>query len=43
MGSRLLYAGGPRSSVELRVDQAERPDGIIVDYPHVAVPDFSEL
>jgi 8-oxo-dGTP pyrophosphatase MutT (NUDIX family) len=37
--SRLLYAGGPRNSVELRVDQAQRPDDVTVDYPHVAVPD----
>ncbi|MGW3313386.1 hypothetical protein ACWDG9_43255 [Streptomyces sp. NPDC001073] len=41
--SRLLYPGGPGNSVELRVDQAQRPDDVTVDYPHVAVPDFSEL
>ncbi|MEV0476026.1 NUDIX hydrolase [Streptomyces prunicolor] len=37
--SRILFAGGPHDSVRLTVDDATRPDGVAVEYPHVAAPD----
>ncbi|MFF4363485.1 NUDIX domain-containing protein [Streptomyces sp. NPDC001604] len=37
--SRILFAGGPHSRIRLTVDQAVRPDGVTVEYPHVAAPD----
>lgn len=36
---RVLYEGGPGDRVRLTVDQAVRPDGATVAYPHVQVPD----
>ncbi|MEU2607693.1 hypothetical protein [Streptomyces albus] len=42
-GSRTLFAGGPDNRIRLAVDDAVRPDGATVAYPHVAAPDFSEL
>ena len=37
--SQVLFAGGPHGRVRLTVDQAVRPDGVTVAYPHVAAPD----
>lgn len=36
---QVLYEGGPGGPVRLAVDQAVRPDGAVVAYPHVDVPD----
>lgn len=38
-GSRVLHAGGPQDRIRLTVDEAVRPDGATVEYPHVAAPD----
>ncbi|MER0476964.1 NUDIX hydrolase [Streptomyces sp. Edi2] len=38
-GTEMLFAGGPGGRVRLTVDQAVRPDGKQVAYPHVAAPD----
>ncbi|AZP17842.1 NUDIX hydrolase [Streptomyces aquilus] len=38
-GSRTLFAGGPNNRIRLAVDDAVRPDGATVAYPHVAAPD----
>ncbi|MDO0936535.1 NUDIX hydrolase [Streptomyces sp. DG2A-72] len=38
-GGRLLFAGGPQGRIRLTVDNAVRPDGAVVEYPHVAAPD----
>lgn len=39
LSSEVLFAGGPDEQVKLTVDQAVRPDGVTVSYPHVDVPD----
>lgn len=37
--SQVLFTGGPDDRIRLTVDQAVRPDGVSVAYPHVAAPD----
>lgn len=37
--SQVLFTGGPDDRIRLTVDQAVRPDGISLAYPHVAAPD----
>lgn len=37
--SRILFTGGPQGRIRLTVDQAVRPDGSLVEYPHVVGPD----
>jgi 8-oxo-dGTP pyrophosphatase MutT (NUDIX family) len=37
--SHILFAGGPQGRIQLTVDQAVRPDGVTVAYPHVVAPD----
>ncbi|KMS74491.1 NUDIX hydrolase [Streptomyces viridochromogenes] len=37
--SQVLFTGGPDDRIHLTVDQAVRPDGVSVAYPHVAAPD----
>jgi len=37
--SQVLFTGGPHDRIHLTVDQAVRPDGVTVAYPHVAAPD----
>ncbi|MFG3112834.1 NUDIX domain-containing protein [Streptomyces sp. NPDC048197] len=37
--SKILFTGGPKDRIRLAVDQAVRPDGAVVAYPHVAAPD----
>lgn len=37
--TRTVYSGGPGGSVHLAVDDAVRPDGRTVEYPHVVTPD----
>ncbi|MGW2720424.1 NUDIX domain-containing protein [Streptomyces sp. NPDC001492] len=37
--SRILFAGGPNNRIRLAVDEAVRPDGTTVSYPHVVAPD----
>ncbi|MEU6353112.1 NUDIX hydrolase [Streptomyces sp. NPDC047072] len=37
--SQILFTGGPHNRIRLMVDQAVRPDGAAVAYPHVAAPD----
>lgn len=39
LSSRVLFAGGPDGRIRLSVDEAVRPDGAQVAYPHVAAPD----
>ncbi|MEY9958827.1 NUDIX domain-containing protein [Streptacidiphilus sp. MAP5-52] len=39
IGSRTLFAGGPRQQIRLSVARAVRPDGAEIDYPHVSAPD----
>lgn len=38
-GSQVLFEGGPDGRIHLTVDATVRPDGIAVEYPHVAAPD----
>lgn len=39
IGSRILFSGGPQGRIQLTVDEAVRPDGETVPYPHVSAPD----
>ncbi len=39
LGTETLFAGGPGGRILLDVDQAVRPDGATVAYPHVTAPD----
>ncbi|WP_043688121.1 NUDIX hydrolase [Streptomyces xylophagus] len=38
ISSETLYTGGPENGFRLTVDQARRPDGATVAYPHIVTP-----